>query len=520
MIDQGSSPAFSRVCPACGRRVPSRVAACRCGQSLDEMADADEAAVGSRTPAASAKQRRTPRSAARRCIAAARGHRWLGRSTRCCVRQTAQTGAAGQPRSQPTGGGAATPPRSESTQPRSGADVPAAETTATRRHRSSPRRGRCAAPRCRRRRRGAVVARGRHQPRDARRRPRRNRRWLRQRILRRARHDPHQRARRRRPTRRSRSAGRTARRRRRASRRRAPEFDIAIVRDQQPRSESADADDGIGHAARAPGQEVIALGTPLGLQNTVTRGIVSAVREVGGVTLVQTDAAINPGNSGGPLLDRTGAVIGITTMGMRSAVAQGLSFARRDRARAEPARRPAGRRRPARRRASLNAGDVGRRGPAAKPTPPRDGRAHLRAGDRRARRAGPTRSTRAGAVFKASCYEGRDRRRRSTANGSRSGSRARCRARSRRAAAPSFDDIRSASPTTSAPACWRPRKPRAGPTSIPARAATCASATGSELRLGQIGRSGAACSRRRSSSVRFIGSSAVRHGRSAPVRLI
>jgi hypothetical protein len=75
------------------------------------------------------------------------------------------------------------------------------------------------------------------------------------------------------------------------------------------------------------GQEVIALGSPLGLQNTVTRGIVSAVREVGGLTLVQTDAAINPGNSGGPLLDRSGRVIGITTMGVRTDVAQGLSFA-------------------------------------------------------------------------------------------------------------------------------------------------------------------------------------------------
>ena len=57
----------------------------------------------------------------------------------------------------------------------------------------------------------------------------------------------------------------------------------------------------------------------------MTRGIVSAVRQVGAVTLVQTDAAINPGNSGGPLLDRSGEVIGITTMGMRAA--QGLSFA-------------------------------------------------------------------------------------------------------------------------------------------------------------------------------------------------
>src|SRR5262249_28205020 len=84
----------------------------------------------------------------------------------------------------------------------------------------------------------------------------------------------------------------------------------------------------MGSSARArAGREVLALGSPLGLQNTVTRGIVSAVRQVGGLTLVQTDAAINPGNSGGPLIDRRGQVVGITTLGMRSAVAQGLSFA-------------------------------------------------------------------------------------------------------------------------------------------------------------------------------------------------
>jgi trypsin-like peptidase len=74
------------------------------------------------------------------------------------------------------------------------------------------------------------------------------------------------------------------------------------------------------------GQEVFAIGSPLGLlQNSVTRGIVSAVRQLGAVTVIQTDAAINPGNSGGPLLDRQGGVIGITTMGVKAA--QGLSFA-------------------------------------------------------------------------------------------------------------------------------------------------------------------------------------------------
>jgi S1-C subfamily serine protease len=106
----------------------------------------------------------------------------------------------------------------------------------------------------------------------------------------------------------------------------APELDIAVIRISSPDSNQPTLAMGSGAHARA-GQEVFALGTPLGLQNTVTRGIVSAVREVGGLTLVQTDAAINPGNSGGPLLDRAGQVIGITTMGIKSSEAQGLGFA-------------------------------------------------------------------------------------------------------------------------------------------------------------------------------------------------
>jgi hypothetical protein len=58
----------------------------------------------------------------------------------------------------------------------------------------------------------------------------------------------------------------------------------------------------------------------------VTRGIVSAVRNAGGVILIQTDAAINRGNSGGPLIDRAGKVIGITTLKMASN-AESLGFA-------------------------------------------------------------------------------------------------------------------------------------------------------------------------------------------------
>jgi putative serine protease PepD len=74
----------------------------------------------------------------------------------------------------------------------------------------------------------------------------------------------------------------------------------------------------------AVGDEVIAIGSPLGLAGTVTQGIVSAVdrpvRLDAGesdaeavIDAIQTDAAINPGNSGGPLVDSTGAVIGINT---------------------------------------------------------------------------------------------------------------------------------------------------------------------------------------------------------------
>jgi S1-C subfamily serine protease len=81
------------------------------------------------------------------------------------------------------------------------------------------------------------------------------------------------------------------------------------------------------------GEWAIAIGNPLGLDNTVTAGIVSATgrtsREVGisdkRVSFIQTDAAINPGNSGGPLLNARGEVIGVNTA--IRANAQGLGFA-------------------------------------------------------------------------------------------------------------------------------------------------------------------------------------------------
>jgi S1-C subfamily serine protease len=107
--------------------------------------------------------------------------------------------------------------------------------------------------------------------------------------------------------------------------RQLPDVDIALVRTNAPHPHRAALEMGSAAGVRA-GQEVIAIGSPLGLQNTVTRGIVSAVRNADGVVLIQTDAAINPGNSGGPLLDRNGRVIGITTLRM-GGVAQSLGFA-------------------------------------------------------------------------------------------------------------------------------------------------------------------------------------------------
>ncbi|MEM8831638.1 MAG: HhoA/HhoB/HtrA family serine endopeptidase, partial [Cyanobacteria bacterium P01_G01_bin.19] len=82
-----------------------------------------------------------------------------------------------------------------------------------------------------------------------------------------------------------------------------------------------------------PGEWAIAIGNPLGLDNTVTTGIVSATgrssSQVGiaekRVSFIQTDAAINPGNSGGPLLNARGEVIGINTAIIKNA--QGLGFA-------------------------------------------------------------------------------------------------------------------------------------------------------------------------------------------------
>ena len=74
---------------------------------------------------------------------------------------------------------------------------------------------------------------------------------------------------------------------------------------------------------------MFAVGTPAGvLDFSVSKGVVSAVREIGGKTLLQTDASVNSGNSGGPLLDKTGHVLGIVTWKLRPDQGyEGIAFA-------------------------------------------------------------------------------------------------------------------------------------------------------------------------------------------------
>lgn len=109
-----------------------------------------------------------------------------------------------------------------------------------------------------------------------------------------------------------------------------PDTDLALLRIERdavlPAAELGDS------AILRPGQLAIAIGNPLGFENTVTAGVVSAtgrsVRGPGGrwiEDVIQTDAALNPGSSGGALVDSAGRVIGINSAVI--AGAQGICFA-------------------------------------------------------------------------------------------------------------------------------------------------------------------------------------------------
>lgn len=74
---------------------------------------------------------------------------------------------------------------------------------------------------------------------------------------------------------------------------------------------------GLRHSAAQQGETVFAIGSPLGdrFQNTMSKGIVSALRTQQGLPLIQSDVMVNHGSSGGPLLDEAGRVIGLTASG-------------------------------------------------------------------------------------------------------------------------------------------------------------------------------------------------------------
>jgi putative serine protease PepD len=117
----------------------------------------------------------------------------------------------------------------------------------------------------------------------------------------------------------------------------SPSYDLAVL--------EVDRDDlvpvRLGNSSRvAVGDPVLAIGSPLGLEGTVTSGIISALNrpvtasgrgETAFINALQTDAAINPGNSGGPLVDGAGRVIGvnsaIATLSFGTAGSIGLGFA-------------------------------------------------------------------------------------------------------------------------------------------------------------------------------------------------
>jgi S1-C subfamily serine protease len=100
-----------------------------------------------------------------------------------------------------------------------------------------------------------------------------------------------------------------------------PSKDIAVLKTELPANLDVSPFELSDSNKLLVGQKVVAIGSPFGLDQTVTTGIISALGRsivgVGNVTIrdmIQTDASINPGNSGGPLLDSRGFLLGMNTM--------------------------------------------------------------------------------------------------------------------------------------------------------------------------------------------------------------
>jgi S1-C subfamily serine protease len=112
-----------------------------------------------------------------------------------------------------------------------------------------------------------------------------------------------------------------------------PRKDVAVLKVELP--EPVEPLQVANSAELHVGQKAIAIGSPFGLDQTLTRGVISAlgrqIQGFGGVTIkdmIQTDASINPGNSGGPLLDSRGYLVGMNTMiYSQSGSSAGIGFA-------------------------------------------------------------------------------------------------------------------------------------------------------------------------------------------------
>ncbi|WP_432836511.1 trypsin-like peptidase domain-containing protein [Dactylosporangium sp. CA-092794] len=100
-----------------------------------------------------------------------------------------------------------------------------------------------------------------------------------------------------------------------------PDMDLAVLHTDEvfPR---------LTPAAAVPkvGEPVLVIGSPLGLEDTVTTGVVSAFRTLNGESLMQFDAAINPGNSGGPVFNAKKEVVGVATLKAQQAEGIGLAI--------------------------------------------------------------------------------------------------------------------------------------------------------------------------------------------------
>lgn len=107
---------------------------------------------------------------------------------------------------------------------------------------------------------------------------------------------------------------------------RSGEIDIAMIKTYQSKLIDEPAAYCYGGTAQV-GEDVVAIGNPMGLGTTITKGIVSGIRGNGIKKQIQTDTPVNPGNSGGPLINNKGEIIGVVTSKIGAIGIENIAFA-------------------------------------------------------------------------------------------------------------------------------------------------------------------------------------------------